>query len=245
MRLEKESHQNKFLTHLTKDCNGNNAIHNLINIINSKVIIASKCHGFHRDIIWKSGLKSHDLVSFRQFDTVSFTSRLITLNKFIQYKRQNQNKFSHIFSQFGIVFFSQKIKRNGGKKVCTITDKQKPKPRAATEVAIKKIKSYKYKKCALKASQKIAKKLFNIDIIGQNYNHTYEQEYRHLGDFHFNLNQIRAILVKNKSEFIATLKTKNQTLHKEITSLEREKKIIITHPKFIGKIINTNKTLKR
>lgn len=237
MSLEEERNQNKFLTHLTKDCNGQDAIFNLISILESGVIYARKCHNFHRDLIWKSGLKSEDYASFRKFDTVSFTSRFFTINKLVQYKRENHHRFSSIFSEFGVVFSSQKIWRNGGKKIRTLTDGEKINPRENVKRRVAKIKNYKYKKCALNESLALARDTFNIDIDGRNYSHTYEQEYRHLGDFHFKLEQIKAILVKNRVDFLAALRKKNECLYKEIISLERKNTIVITHPKFVGKIL--------
>lgn len=192
----------RFLVHLTRDNEGNDAEDNLINILKIKKIEAKNHYSLFVYHINKHLAFKEDLR--KKFNVVCFTE--VPLDQIKHLCRNKRRSPAFEFKPYGLIFWKSDLLSIGTNPAIYLNSSK-------DDLCKLLIGDFKEKFDGVKtvadlintfgsSSRPIVKYYSLINKLNKDYDFTWEREWRYTGDFNFEFNQLVAIIAENPEEFI-------------------------------------------
>lgn len=189
----------RFLVHLTREYDGQNALENLINILNEKIIEARNAHCLVMHKIEQMGFSSKLKC---QFDTVCFTETPLTQIR--QLTSEIEGRKIKLMP-YGLIFWKQDLFEKGASPAIYINAK-------GTSISSFLLDEFDniFQKVTTCQKLKIVEPAHDenivhyyslINVVKDKHDFLWEREWRHHGDFKFQYVDIVAIIANHPREF--------------------------------------------
>lgn len=207
-----------FIIHLSRDFKPDHkkADDNLIQILKKKTIIAKNYHCLFSDVIQKSGL---DKSIKSMFKTTCFTETPIDQIKNLIDATENRKI---LLKGFGLIFRRAKFLKDGGNPAIYVNGNNELKRELIDEFSsiIAKAEQYTQEKRRFHLIDKCAKFYSLVNVISLRYDFAWEREWRFVGDYKFEYNDIVAIIADSPASFREKL-ARNSSKLAEYSLLEK------------------------